>query len=135
MFTNEEARTLALEKFQGELQRTSSSKMAVKKAASSLAKAALAKGSRDNVTVVVVDVRLPGQSSGHNGAGPHAHGTSTPRHAAPASGALPPAGEQHQQQSPQTQQQQLPQTTQHQSPQTLQQPLASPATPVASDDD
>ncbi|KXZ42753.1 hypothetical protein GPECTOR_120g420 [Gonium pectorale] len=56
VFTNEEARSLALEKFHGELARTSSSKMAVKKAASSLAKAALAKGSRDNVTVVVVDL-------------------------------------------------------------------------------
>lgn len=61
VFTNEEARQLALEKFHGELGRTSSSKLAVKKVASSLAKAAIAKGSRDNVTVVVVDVRVSGQ--------------------------------------------------------------------------
>ena len=54
VFTNEEARVLAIGKFRGELARTDSSKMAVKKAASSLAKAALAKGSRDNVTVVRV---------------------------------------------------------------------------------
>ncbi|GFR48367.1 hypothetical protein Agub_g10257, partial [Astrephomene gubernaculifera] len=82
VFTNEEARTLALEKFSGELQRTSSSKMAVKKAASSLAKAALAKGSRDNVTVVVVDVRLHG-SSAHR----HAAAAAAAAHAAAASGA------------------------------------------------
>ncbi len=61
VFTNEEARQLALEKFHGELGRTSSSKLAVKKVASSLAKAAIAKGSRDNVTVVVVDVRVSGR--------------------------------------------------------------------------
>lgn len=72
VFTNEDACTLALEKFHGELQRTSSSKMAVKKAASSLAKAALAKGSRDNVTVVVVDVRLQGTlAAGRNGVAVH----------------------------------------------------------------
>jgi hypothetical protein len=52
VFANEEARVLAIGKFRGELARTDSSKLAAKKAASSLAKAALAKGSRDNVTVV-----------------------------------------------------------------------------------
>ncbi|KAG2427719.1 hypothetical protein HYH02_014550 [Chlamydomonas schloesseri] len=82
VFTNEEARTLALEKFNGELGRTSSSKMAVKKAASSLAKAALAKGSRDNVTVVVVDLRQPGGAAHHATA--HASGAATPNPGAAA---------------------------------------------------
>ncbi|KAG2423213.1 hypothetical protein HXX76_015470 [Chlamydomonas incerta] len=87
VFTNEEARTLALEKFNGELTRTSSSKMAVKKAASSLAKAALAKGSRDNVTVVVVDLRQPGGAGHHATA--HASGATTPNPGAAAgSGAI-----------------------------------------------
>lgn len=87
VFTNEEARTLALEKFNGELTRTSSSKMAVKKAASSLAKAALAKGSRDNVTVVVVDLRQPGGAGHHATA--RASGAATPNPGATAAGSGP----------------------------------------------
>ncbi|KAG2483038.1 hypothetical protein HYH03_018067 [Edaphochlamys debaryana] len=86
VFTNDEARTLALEKFSGELARTSSSKMAVKKAASSLAKAALAKGSRDNVTVVVVDVRPQGGGGGHHSAHAAAAATGTAAAAAAAAG-------------------------------------------------
>ncbi|GLC46197.1 hypothetical protein PLESTB_001534000 [Pleodorina starrii] len=124
VFTNEEARTLALDKFNGELQRTLSSKLAVKKAASSLAKAALAKGSRDNVTVVVVDVRVSGR--GHNGA---SRSAGTPRTAPsqPVSGLLP-AASQAEQQHQQAQQQQ-PQSE----PQQQQQVAASPATPGGSD--
>ncbi|EFJ44479.1 hypothetical protein VOLCADRAFT_121292 [Volvox carteri f. nagariensis] len=126
VFTNEEARALALEKFNGELQRTSSSKMAVKKAASSLAKAALAKGSRDNVTVVVVDMRLHGYKSSHNGTMVHStsvpvNNTGTPRSgpSQSGSGGLLAPGD-HQQQP------------QRQSPQHIE---ASPKTPVASDAD
>ncbi|GIL81560.1 hypothetical protein Vretimale_738 [Volvox reticuliferus] len=121
VFTNEEARALALEKFRGEFQRTSSSKMAVKKAASSLAKAALAKGSRDNVTVVVVDMRTQGFSC-HSSAGAHSINSAIRSSGAvrtgpsqSASGVAPQGEQQQQQQTPQT--------------------PRSPRTPVASDTD
>ncbi|GLI60936.1 hypothetical protein VaNZ11_003172 [Volvox africanus] len=123
VFTNEEARALALEKFNGELQRTSSSKMAVKKAASSLAKAALAKGSRDNVTVVVVDMRTQGLSC-QSSTGAHSISSAIRSSGAARTGpsqsasGLAPQGEQCQpvlQQTPQT--------------------SASPRTPAASDTD
>ncbi len=48
---------MALRKFEGELGCGGSVRGALRKAASALAKAALDKGSRDNVTVLVVDLR------------------------------------------------------------------------------
>mmetsp|Transcript_3614 Transcript_3614/g.7828 ORF Transcript_3614/g.7828 Transcript_3614/m.7828 type:complete len:582 (-) Transcript_3614:984-2729(-) len=58
VFSNEEACALAISTFQVELEKGVSSSAAAKKVASSLTKGALSKGTRDNVTVVVVDVSV-----------------------------------------------------------------------------
>jgi len=73
---NEDARQVALTSFQGEFEKTGSAKMAIKKATSALVKSALAKGSKDNITVIVVDCRLPStltttaKNEGGHAAGP-----------------------------------------------------------------
>lgn len=69
VLSNQDACALALKVFQAELAKGSSSRSGVKKAASSLAKTALARGSRDNITVVVVDVRLSVPAAALSGAG------------------------------------------------------------------
>ncbi len=58
VFSNKDACALASAKFEEELAASGNVRAALKKAASALAKAALTRGSRDNVTVLVADVRM-----------------------------------------------------------------------------
>ena len=55
---NGEAAKLAMAAFDGELAANKSARSALKKAASVLAKTALERGSRDNVTVLCIDMRF-----------------------------------------------------------------------------
>jgi protein phosphatase 2C len=55
---SQDACTIALCKFEAELAAGDSTKQALRKAASKLTKTALTRGSRDNITVVCVDLRL-----------------------------------------------------------------------------
>lgn len=58
VLSNADAGNLAVRKFLSDLEAGRSVRSALKHAASSLAKAAISRGSRDNVTVIVVDVRM-----------------------------------------------------------------------------
>lgn len=58
VLSNADAGSLAVRKFLSDLEAGRSARSALKHAASSLAKAAISRGSRDNVTVIVVDVRM-----------------------------------------------------------------------------
>ena len=65
VLSSQDACTIAMEKFASEMAAGGSSKSGVKRAASALVKTAMQRGTRDNVTVMVVDVRFPDAAPVH----------------------------------------------------------------------
>uniref|UniRef100_A0A7S0R8D2 protein-serine/threonine phosphatase n=1 Tax=Chlamydomonas leiostraca TaxID=1034604 RepID=A0A7S0R8D2_9CHLO len=74
VFRNDEACATALAKFNEEVAKGGSAKACVKKVASDLAKSAMRRGSRDNITVVVVDIRLAPPTARGSSAGKPSQG-------------------------------------------------------------
>ncbi|KAF5832962.1 phosphatase 2C-like domain-containing protein [Dunaliella salina] len=75
VFTNEEAHEAAWGRFQKELRKGRSSQEAAKRTATWLVDKSIDRGSRDNVTVVVVDVRMPNKGSRKGASGAQRRGS------------------------------------------------------------